>query len=175
MRTAANGELQIRGPIVMLGYWNNPAATDAVLDKDGWFHTGDVVEIREGRIYIRGRVKDIIVMSNGEKVPPGDVEAAILRDPVFEQVMLIGEGRPKLACWRYPRLVTRINWSSEPMPSSKVFPGYARICGVIRTAEPWTVDNGILTPTLKIKRPVVESRFAAEIGVLYTRQNGRCS
>ena len=175
VRTAANGELQIRGPIVMLGYWNNPAATDAVLDKDGWFHTGDVVEIREGRIYIRGRVKDIIVMSNGEKVPPGDVEAAILRDPVFEQVMLIGEGRPKLGLLAVSslgdpdQLVERANAQLEG------FPGYARICGVIRTAEPWTVDNGILTPTLKIKRPVVESRFAAEIGVLYTRQNGRCS
>ncbi len=174
-RCSDGGELLVRGPNVMLGYWNNPTATASTIDGDGWLHTGDLVTVRDGRIRITGRVKDIIVMSNGEKVPPGDIEAAILRDPVFEQVMLIGEGRPKLGLVTVSplgdpeQLVERANAQLEG------FPGYARICGVIRCAEPWTVENGLLTPTLKIKRPVVEGRFAAEIEALYARQNSRRS
>ncbi len=90
--------LLIRGPNVMLGYWNNPEATRAVLTQDGWLNSGDIARIDEhGRITITGRLKEIIVMSTGEKVPPADMEAAILRDPLFEQVMLIGEGRSYLS------------------------------------------------------------------------------
>ena len=65
----------------MLGYWRNDEATRAAIDADGWLHTGDLAEIRDGKIYIRGRAKDILVMSNGEKLPPQDVELAILHDP----------------------------------------------------------------------------------------------
>ena len=78
----------------MLGYWRNEEATRAAIDAEGWLATGDLAELRDGKIYIRGRAKDILVMSNGEKLPPQDAELAILRDPVFEQVMLIGEGTP---------------------------------------------------------------------------------
>ena len=94
VKLLGDGELAVRGPSVMLGYWRNDEATRAAIDADGWLHTGDLAEIRAGKIYIRGRAKDIIVMSNGEKLPPQDVELAILHDPVFEQVMLVGEGRP---------------------------------------------------------------------------------
>ena len=90
---SATGELLVRGPNIMAGYWRNEAATRAALDTDGWLHTGDLAEIRVGKIFIRGRAEDIFVMSNGEKLPPQDVELAILHDPVFEQVMLIGSGR----------------------------------------------------------------------------------
>ena len=89
----------VRGGNVMQGYWRNPEATRAAIDAEGWLHTGDLAEIRDGRIYIRGRLKDILVMSNGEKLSPQDVEFALLRDPVFEQVMLVGEARPFLSCW----------------------------------------------------------------------------
>ena len=79
------------------GYWHNPEATAAMIDKDGWLNTGDTASIGErGHITITGRLKEIIVMSNGEKVPPGDLEEAILRDRLFEQVMVYGEGRPTL-------------------------------------------------------------------------------
>ncbi|TFH09347.1 MAG: long-chain fatty acid--CoA ligase, partial [Nitrosomonadales bacterium] len=81
----------------MLGYWNNPEATASVLTQDGWLNSGDMARIDEGRITITGRLKDIIVMSTGEKIPPTDMEAAILRDPLFEQVMLLGEGRSYLS------------------------------------------------------------------------------
>jgi long-chain acyl-CoA synthetase len=163
------GELLVRGPNVMLGYWNNPAATAGTIDPDGWFHTGDVVTIRDGRIRITGRIKEIVVMSNGEKVPPGDIEAAILRDPAFEQVMLVGEGRPKLGLIAVSTLNDPEQLVERANAQLADFPGYAHIIGVIRAADPWTVENGMLTPTLKIKRPVVEKHFAGEIEALYTR------
>ena len=68
----------------MLGYWNNPEATAQSIDTQGWLNTGDIVEIHDGRIYIRGRSKNILVLSNGEKISPEDIESAILHDPVFE-------------------------------------------------------------------------------------------
>src|SRR5712691_774108 len=91
VRIAADGELLARGPSVMKGYWNNPEASAKALDREGWLHTGDLAEIVDGRIYIRGRLKDVLVLSNGEKLPPQDVELAILGDATFEQAVLIGE------------------------------------------------------------------------------------
>ena len=90
--------LLVKGPNVMLGYWDNEAATKAMFTADGWLNTGDTARIdAEGRLYITGPLKEIIVLSNGEKIPPVDMEAAILRDPFFEQVMVVGEGKPYLA------------------------------------------------------------------------------
>jgi long-chain acyl-CoA synthetase len=163
----ANGELLARGPNVMLGYWNNAEATRAVIDADGWFHTGDLAHIRDGRIYITGRIKDIIVMSNGEKVPPSDAEQAILRDPIFEQVLVVGEGRARLglicvaASDNLKELCARAN------AQLREFPGYARIRHIVRVDGPWSVENGLLTPTLKTKRKEVERRFATEIEAMY--------
>ena len=97
VRIGDNDELLVKGPGVMLGYWNNHAATAQVIDHDGWLHTGDQARIGEGgHIYITGRIKDILVLSNGEKIPPGDMESAIALDPLVEQVMVVGEGRPYL-------------------------------------------------------------------------------
>jgi long-chain acyl-CoA synthetase len=84
--------LLVKGPNVMLGYWENPEATRAMFTEDGWLNTGDTARMDgEGRLYITGRLKEIIVLSNGEKVPPVDMEAAIARDPFFEQVMVMAE------------------------------------------------------------------------------------
>ncbi|MDH5631473.1 MAG: long-chain fatty acid--CoA ligase [Gammaproteobacteria bacterium] len=168
VKTTDVGELLVRGHNIMKGYWNNEEATAAAIDSDGWFHTGDVVEIREGRIYITGRVKDIIVMSNGEKVPPGDIEQAILSDAVFEQVMLVGEGRPRLTlvCVSQNNNVDELIERANARLSS--FPGYAKIAAVTVVSEPWTVENGLLTPTMKLKRNVMEQRFANEIESMYS-------
>ncbi len=169
VRTAENGELQVRGPIVMLGYWNNPTATDAAIDKDGWFHTGDIVEMREGRIYIRGRVKDVIILSNGEKIPPGDAEQAITRDTVFEQVMVVGEGRSHLGLLVVSKLDDERELCARANAELKDFPGYAKIRHLARVSEPWTVENGLITPTLKLKRNKIEERYAKEIEAMYKR------
>jgi long-chain acyl-CoA synthetase len=166
-RVAANGELQVRGPIIMLGYWNNQVGTDAVLEKDGWFHTGDIVEMREGRIYIRGRLKDVIILSNGEKVPPGDAEQAIARDTVFDQVMVVGEGRAHLGLLVVSKLENESELCQRANAQLKDFPGYAKIRHLARVSEAWTVENGLITPTLKLKRNKIEERYAKEIEAMY--------
>jgi long-chain acyl-CoA synthetase len=183
--------LLIHGPNVMLGYWNNPEATRAILSPDGWLNSGDIARIdQHGRITITGRLKEIIVMSTGEKVPPADMEAAILRDPLFEQVMLVGEGRSYLAALV---VLNSRNWESvagqyglhpdwhhllrNPKLEEillerisrqiKEFPGYARLYRVALAQEPWTVENGMLTPTLKLRRGHVMEHYKAEVARLY--------
>ncbi len=173
-RIADNGELLIRGAIIMKGYWNNPAATSAAIDADGWFHSGDVVELRDGRIYIRGRVKDVIVLSNGEKIPPGDAEQAITQDAAFEQVMVTGEGRAHLGLIAVSKLADEKELCERANRQLHAFPGYAKIRHIMRVSEPWTVENGLLTPTLKLKRNKIEEKYAKEIEAMYKR-NDQCS
>jgi long-chain acyl-CoA synthetase len=161
------GELLAKGGNVMQGYWRNDDATRATLTPDGWLRTGDLAEIRDRHIFIRGRAKDIMVMSNGEKLSPQDAELAILHDPAFEQVMLVGEGKP------YPILLAVSKETDEKSlmrranDRLKSFPRWVRVRRVLATKDPWTVDNGLLTPTLKLKRPLVLARFKKAIDAAY--------
>jgi long-chain acyl-CoA synthetase len=181
----------IKGPNIMLGYWNNPEATKAMIGPDGWLNSGDTARIDgQGHVFITGRLKEIIVLSNGEKVPPVDIESAIARDPLFEQVMLLGEGKPYLAVmtvlnaehWKMLCTERGLNPASpESARSGQVnevliarvaaqmreFPGYAQVRRVSATLEPWTVENGMLTPTMKLKRAKVIEKFNAEIDGMY--------
>jgi long-chain acyl-CoA synthetase len=192
VRIGAQDELLVKTPGAMLGYWNNHAATAAVIGADGWLHTGDQARIERGLIYITGRIKDILVLSNGEKVPPADMEAAICLDPLFEQALVIGEGKPWLSAlvvlnsdlWfgfakdagldpfardslddehLHKKVVARLQRQLHD------FPGYAKVRRAALTLEPWTVENGLLTPTLKVRRAAVLERFAAEVEGLYAR------
>lgn len=167
LRCDDKGELLARGPCVMLGYWNKPEATAAMIDQDGWLHTGDLVAIRGGNVYITGRVKDIIVLSNGEKVPPTDAESAILRDAAFEQVMVIGEGRPKLGLIAVSKISNAKELCERANAQLRDFPGYVRIHHLARVMDAWTVENGLLTPTQKTKRNEIEKRYAREIEAMY--------
>jgi len=184
--------LMIRGPNIMLGYWNNEQATQAMVGADGWLNSGDTARIDEqGHVFITGRLKEIIVMSNGEKVPPVDVEAAIMRDALFEQVMLIGEGKPYLSViavlnadnWRKMAAEKGIDAASPGVLRStqvqaivleriarqlREFPGYAQVRRATLTLEPWTVENGLLTPTIKLKRAKVLELFNAELDRMYS-------
>lgn len=183
--------LLIRGPNVMLGYWNNPEATHAILSADGWLNSGDTASIdAQGRVTITGRLKDIIVTSTGEKIPPADMEAAILRDPIFEQVMIVGEGRSYLSAltvlskrgWEV--VATHCNAKNDPHALAcdeyaeeiileKIarqisgFPGYAKVHRALLISEPWTVENEMLTPTLKLKRKKIYEHYQGEIDQLY--------
>jgi long-chain acyl-CoA synthetase len=191
VRIGEANALMIKGPNVMLGYWNNPEATKAMIGADGWLNSGDTARIdAQGHVFITGRLKEIIVLSNGEKVPPVDIESAIARDPLFEQVMLLGEGKPYLAVMtvlnadHWKKLCTErgLNPASpESARSGQVnevliarvaaqmreFPGYAQVRRVSATLEPWTVENGLLTPTMKLKRAKVMEKFNAEIDAMY--------
>jgi long-chain acyl-CoA synthetase len=167
VKLGPNGELFARGGNIMLGYWRNPDATRASVDAGGWLHTGDIAEMREGRIYIRGRVKDILVMSNGEKLPPQDVEFALSHDPMFERVMLVGEGRPFLTLLTVTRETDEKVLLDRANELLKNFPRWVRIRKVIPTQDPWSIDNGLLTPTLKLKRPLVLARFKDAVDSAY--------
>lgn len=191
VRLGENDVLHARGPNVMLGYWNNPEATRAVMTDDGWLNTGDIAKIdADGHITITGRIKEIIVLNNGEKISPVDLETAILQDPLFEQVMVVGEGKPYLSLLA---VVNRERWMEaakerdlpDAWPASlrlpqarafalnrvaqqmKAFPGYARIRRAALLSEPWTEENGLLTPTLKQKRSRVLERYRSEYEQLY--------
>ena len=192
-----NDELWIKGDNIMQGYWQNPQATESAIVVDGserWLRSGDRASIdKDGFVSIIGRIKDILVLANGEKLPPPDIEAAIARNPLFEQVMVLGEGRPFLAALVYtdphllellckehgfdkdnldnPRLQRRLlKLMSEQMGD---FPGYAKIRKIHICKEEWTVDAGLLTPTLKLKRPKVLAHFESEIESMYQNHRGR--
>lgn len=177
VRIGDNDELLARSPGVMQGYWNNPEATADAVDQDGWLHSGDKAKIEDGRVYITGRIKDVIVLANGEKVSPTDMELAISSVPLFEQVMVIGDNRPYLSA-----LVVLTSAAAEkPINHDallefvceriKMFPGYAQIRRVLTISEPWTVENDMLTPTLKLKRDNILKAYAKEIDELYQRRH----
>jgi len=172
VRLGGSGELLVRGRNVMLGYWKNREATDATLTADGWLHTGDLAEIKDGRIFIRGRAKDILVLSNGEKMPPQDAEFAILHDPVFEQVMLVGEGRPFVVLLAVTQETDEKVLIKRANDKLRDFPRWTRVRRVIMQKEPWSVDNGLLTPTLKLKRPILMKRLAPRIEAAYADSSG---
>jgi long-chain acyl-CoA synthetase len=167
VRVAESGELLVRAASVMQRYWNHPEATAAAIDAEKWLHTGDIAEIRDGKIFIRGRSKDIVVLSNGEKLSPQDVEIAILHDPVFEQILLIGEGKPFLSLLAVTQNTDEKALIQRANEQLKNFPRYIRIRRVIPTREPWTIENGLLTPTLKLKRAPLYARFAKQIEAVY--------
>jgi len=170
VKLGANAELLARGGNIMQGYWKNPEATRAAIDGEGWLHSGDIADIDEGRIYIRGRLKDILVMSNGEKLPPQDVEFALMHDPVFEQVMLVGEGRPFLSLLTVTKATDEQALLERANELLKNFPRWVRIRKVIATQDPWSIDNGLLTPTLKLKRPLVLARFKDVLDKAYANE-----
>ena len=127
------------------------------------------------------------MLSNGEKVSPADMEAAILRDPLFEQVMVVGESRPYLSVCavlkaeEWKKIAGSMGLPENDLASERAeqavlarigkqitaFPGYAQIRRAALMADPWTVDNGLLTPTLKLKRAKVVERHQQRIVGLY--------
>ena len=190
VRIGENEELLVKTPGMMQGYWNNHVATSEIIDPEGWLHTGDQARIENGHIFITGRLKDILVMSNGEKIPPMDMELAICLVPAIDQALVIGEGESYLSAIlvlnpdEWPNLASRFGLDPDSdtgleeqklhafllkaiKGTLKDFPGYAKIRRVILTREPWTVDNGLQTPTLKVKRAKVLEKFVDRIAALY--------
>jgi len=191
VRLGENQELMTRSPSVMLGYWKNEEATAATIVEDGWLKTGDKASIDDqGHIYITGRIKEIIVLSNGEKVPPADMEMAITMDPLFEQALVFGEGKAFLSAIivlseeHWPEYAAELGVdATDPavLKDKKVakavqrrvaeqlkdFPGFAHARGIILTLKPWTVDDGLLTPTMKMKRARIMEHYADEVESLY--------
>ncbi len=190
-RLSDAGELQVRGPSVMKGYWRREDATRACLSEDGWLSTGDIAEIYgDGRIRITGRIKEILVTSTGEKVPPADLEAAVEADRLFSQTMAVGDDKPFISMlavvnpdeWR--RLAEALGLNPDDPASLDArearlaalrrikkaaagFPNYGVPRQVQLLREPWTIENGLLTPTLKLKRRIICQRYIDKIDALY--------
>jgi long-chain acyl-CoA synthetase len=192
VRLGENSELQVRGAGVMQGYWNRPDDTKAVMTEDGWLRTGDQAVIEQGRIRISGRLKEIMVTSTGEKIPPADLELAIMADPLFEQVMVVGENRPFVSAFvvlnraMWTQLAATLKLDAQDPASlqaaqvreallarikeaSKAFPYYAVPRAVWATLDPWTIENSMITPTLKLKRNNLHARLAQAIDAIYQR------
>ncbi len=190
VKIGAFDELLVRGSSVMQAYWKRPDATSEMIDPEGWLHTGDRADLVDGHIRITGRIKEIIVLSNGEKVSPNAVEQAITIDPLFEQTMVIGEGRPYLVLlavldrerWKILAEELGVSADTDSLNNATVhqailkrieqlmhgLPGYAFIKEVVLTLEPWTVEHGLLTPTMKIRRKKVIDHLQEEIDQLYS-------
>ncbi len=189
VKLGEDSELLARGPCVMMGYWNQDEATRKAIDPDGWLHTGDKARIEHDHIYITGRLKEILVLSNGEKLPPANLEMAICEDPLFEQVLVLGERKPYLSTLvvfnqeEWQKLAAQLGVTKEedmlnhPSVHNYVlervhelmtgFPGYARIYRVYITLETWSVENGLMTPTMKLKRQQIMDRYLDQINQMY--------
>jgi long-chain acyl-CoA synthetase len=190
VRIANDGEVLVRGSVVMAGYWNNPSGTDAVL-KDGWLQTGDVGSIDgDGFLRITGRKKDIIVLSGGDNVSPERVEELLVREPEIVQAVVYGDQRSHLVALIVPDPVFLRQWRSDTKAGhaeAKILtdPAFVkditraiekantglsaaeRIKGSLIAREPFTVENGLMTPTFKTRRHKVLERYGAELDALY--------
>ena len=191
------GRVLVRGPQVMGGYLGKPEASAKVLSADGWFDTGDLgMLLPDGSVALTGRAKDTIVLSSGENIEPGPLEEALVASPLIEQVMLVGQDERQLGALLVPRVEPIRAWASEqglsvgedlggrPGDSAllnllmrecnrvlRLRPGARgdeRLCGV-GLVEPFSIENGLLTQTLKQRRDRISRRDAAVIERIYGR------
>ncbi len=187
LRISDDGEILVKSPSVMSGYWNRPEETAEVLSGDGWLRTGDQGEIRNGRLYMHGRMRDLVVLSTGDKLAPSDIESWLTADPLFAQVMVIGNDRPMVVVlavldpehWRRFAEDQALDPSAPNSPISEcallasiarrldMMPEYAQVRRIHASLEPWTVENGLVSVGLKIRRAEIEKRFGSEIEQLY--------
>ncbi|MGB3299324.1 MAG: AMP-binding protein [Phormidesmis sp.] len=188
------GLVMLRGPQIMQGYYKNPDATSKAIDPEGWFDTGDLGQLTAwGDLIITGRAKDTIVLTNGENIEPTPIENACLRSPYIDQIMLVGQDQKALAALIVPSMEALEQWAAgqgisqdtaldlDAQPVQNLFkqelkrevanrPGYRaddRIAAFKLLAEPFTIENGLLTQTLKVKRNQVSDRYQNEINALF--------
>jgi len=192
LRIAEDGEILARGNNIMPGYWNLPEATTEALDNDGWLHTGDIGTIdADGYLRITDRKKDLIVNSGGENIAPQRIEALLTGDELIDQAVVFGDKRPYLVALIVPNREATVTWAkSAGLPETE----WSRLCEaeifrkhlqgrinatlkplspfeqVRRTMvihQPLTIEEGLLTPTMKVKRRKVFEKYAAVLEQLY--------
>lgn len=192
LRIDDSGEIFVRSDLVMRGYRHNPEATAAVLDQDGWFHTGDLGEIdNDGFLSITGRKKELIVTASGKNVSPAPLEDAFRGHPLVSNVVVVGDKRPfvsalvtldreMLPTWLANHKLPDMDAAAaavHPAVQESLMRGAARASASVSRAESirkvrvilgdFTVDNGLLTPSLKVRREVVMKKYAREIDSIY--------
>ncbi len=173
VRIAEDGEIMVRGELVMHGYWRNPEETERVL-KDGWLATGDVGHFDDhGRIIITDRKKDLIVNDKGDNVAPQRVEGMLTLQPEIAQAMVYGDRRPYLVAL----LVPEAEYAEKPDLQQRLSKAVDRVnadLSVIEKVrrfvvadEAFTTDNEQLTPSLKIRRHVIKHVYSERLDALY--------
>ena len=193
VRIAADGEVVARGPNIMPGYWNNPAATAEAL-RDGWLYTGDLGSLdADGFLTITGRKKELMVLSNGEKVVPTFIEGLLVADECIDQAVVHGEGRNFLTAlvvpdWTGVRAVLRaegVETEAESEEALARHPAvravlrkridgrlaavsrYEQVKGFVVLPQPFSVAAEELTVSLKLRRNVILAKYRAELDALY--------
>jgi len=190
LRIAEDGEILLQGELVMNGYWNNPEATAEVL-KDGWLHTGDIGRLDEdGFLQITDRKKDIIVNSGGDNLSPQRVEGYLSMQPEIGQAMVYGDKRPHLVALIVPDGEFLKTWAEERGKPADLavmrddpglrgaiekaidrvnmdLSGIERVRRFVLAEEAFSVDNEMMTPTLKIRRHVIREKYGPVLNALY--------
>jgi len=186
------GEILCRGHNVMQGYWNKPDATAEVMDKDGWFHTGDIGRFNKGYLQITDRLKHMIVNAGGKNIYPGPIEDMLKTIPYVEQAVLLGEKKNFVSALLVPDYEALKIWARhQNMPYenerelldkpevralyereikelSKSLASHEKIRTFRLIPEPFSIEGGEMTPTLKVKRKVIESKYADLIKDIYS-------
>ena len=193
VKIAEDGELLVKGDLVMKGYWRDEEATRRVLH-DGWLHTGDIAELDEdGYIKITDRKKDIIVFSGGDNISPARVEGYLTLEPEISQAMVYGDKRPNLVALLVPEEDFIQSWAEQHdmAPNLSVVAQDSRFHTALAKAvdrvnrklsnmervrrftvakEVFSIENGMMTPTLKVKRHKVLETYQARIDALYEKK-----
>ncbi|MBA2686384.1 MAG: long-chain fatty acid--CoA ligase [Gemmatimonadaceae bacterium] len=197
VKIAPDGEILTRGPHVMKGYFNKPEATAEAIDADGWFHTGDIGTLEDGLLRITDRKKDIIVTANGKNIAPQPIENSVRANKYVVQAVMIGDRRKFPLVLVVPNFDQLTRWANykniafkdhhdllaNPLVQAKMerevigelgkFASFEKPKKVVLLEQDFTIENGELTPTLKVKRRTVDRKFRALIDAAYTAEESR--
>ncbi|MCH6233857.1 AMP-dependent synthetase/ligase [Cognataquiflexum rubidum] len=192
VKIAADGEIMVKGPNVMQGYYKQPELTAEVLEPDGWFHTGDIGELHEGHyLKITDRKKEMFKTSGGKYIAPQPMENKFKESSLIEQVLVVGENKNYPAALIVPSIMGLQDWcrhkdipyttdaemlqkpeildkfQKEIDNLNKYFGKWEQVKRFKILTQHWTVESGELTPTMKLKRKIIHQKFAKEIESLY--------
>jgi long-chain acyl-CoA synthetase len=192
LKLAADGELLVRGPSVFTGYWNKPEATAEVFDQDGWFQTGDIARLdADGFLFITDRKKELLKTSGGKLVAPQPIESKLIVSPLVANAVLVGDRHKFVCVLLAPEFAALESWArqhgieaksrAELVADNRVIALYGEIVHKVNAnlanfetlkrfglvADEWSEESGELTPSLKLKRRVITTRYAAQIDALY--------
>jgi len=195
-RLDADGELLVRGPSIFQGYWQKPAANAECFDAEGWFRTGDIASIdADGFLYITDRKKELLKTSGGKLVAPQPIESKLKSNLLVAQAALVGDRHKFICALISPNFVALEEWARQQgieagtraalVADPRVVAQYAEIVTEVNAGlanfeslkrfrivpDEWTIESGELTPSMKLKRRVIVSRYAAAIAELYADES----